>query len=40
LKFAKENFKANMIDQRGAHNQKLARMVLRLEAGLKLKPRA
>lgn len=37
--FAKENFKANMIDQRGAHNQKLARMVLRLEAGLKLQPR-
>ena len=32
--FARENFKANMVDQ-VAHNQKLARMVLRLEAGLK-----
>jgi hypothetical protein len=35
--FARENFKANMVDQ-VAHNQRLARMVLRLEAGLK--PRA
>lgn len=32
--FARENFKANTGDQ-VAHNQKLARMVLRLEAGLK-----
>jgi len=32
--FARENFKANMVDQ-VARNQKLARMVLRLEAGLK-----
>ncbi|MBA3003519.1 MAG: ankyrin repeat domain-containing protein [Desulfurivibrio sp.] len=32
--FARENFKANMVDQ-VADNQKLARMVLRLEAGLK-----
>lgn len=32
--FARENFKANMVEQ-VAHNQKLARMVLRLEAGLK-----
>ena len=32
--FARENFKANMVDQ-VAYNQKLARMVLRLEAGLK-----
>ena len=36
-RFARENFKANMVDQ-VAHNQRLARMVLRLEAGLK--PRA
>ena len=35
--FARENFKANMVDQ-GMHNQKLAGMVSRLEAGLK--PRA
>jgi ankyrin repeat protein len=35
--FARENFKVNMVDH-VAHNQKLARMVLRLEAGLK--PRA
>lgn len=32
--FARENFKANMVEQ-VAYNQKLARMVLRLEAGLK-----
>lgn len=32
--FARENFKANMVDQL-AYNQKLARMLLRLEAGLK-----
>lgn len=32
--FARENFKANMVDT-VADNQKLARMVLRLEAGLK-----
>jgi ankyrin repeat protein len=35
--FAKENFKANMVDH-AEDNQKLARMVLRLAAGLK--PRA
>lgn len=35
--FARENFKVNMVDQ-VSHNQNLARMVLRLEAGLK--PRA
>jgi hypothetical protein len=34
--FAREYFKENMGGQ-GAHNQKLARMVLRLEAGLKKK---
>lgn len=34
---ARENFKGNMVEQ-VAHNQKLARMVLRLEGGLK--PRA
>lgn len=32
--FARENFKANMVDT-AADNQKLVRMVLRLEAGLK-----
>ncbi|MFA7346787.1 MAG: ankyrin repeat domain-containing protein [Desulfurivibrionaceae bacterium] len=32
--FARENFKSNMVEQ-VAYNQKLARMVLRLEAGLK-----
>jgi len=32
--FARENFKANMVDQ-SEYNQKLAKMVLRLEAGLK-----
>jgi ankyrin repeat protein len=32
--FARENFKVNMVE-RAADNQKLARMVLRLEAGMK-----
>ena len=35
--FARENFKGNMVD-RAADNQKLARMVLRLEGGRKPRP--